>query len=76
MTNNQTNKKKLEDRLINFVVLIIEISESLWFNSERIGDSGYQATDIDLDAQVLNSGYDNWPENSRDGAASSVLRRL
>ena len=67
-----TNKKDLEDRLMNFVVLIFEISESLWFNSERVGDSGYQATDIDLDAHVLNSDYDDWLENSSDGAASAV----
>ena len=43
-----------------------------WFNSERAGDSGYQATDMNLDTQVGNSDYDSWLGNSRAGAASAV----
>ncbi len=43
-----------------------------WYNSARLGESGYRATDINLDGVVTTSDYTMWYNNARLGAASKV----
>ena len=43
-----------------------------WYNSARLGDSGYRVTDIDMDGQVTTSDYTVWYNNARLGASSQV----
>ncbi len=43
-----------------------------WYNSARLGDSGYRATDMDMDGVVRTSDYTMWYNNARLGAASTV----
>ncbi|MBN2201557.1 hypothetical protein JW777_06380, partial [bacterium] len=43
-----------------------------WYNSARLGESGYRATDINLDGVVTTSDYTMWYNNARLGAASQV----
>ncbi len=45
---------------------------TLWYNSARAGDSGYQITDVNGDGQVTTSDYTIWYNNARAGASSSV----
>ncbi|MBN2201558.1 VCBS repeat-containing protein [bacterium] len=43
-----------------------------WYNSARLGESGYKATDINMDGVVTTSDYTMWYNNARLGAASGV----
>jgi hypothetical protein len=43
-----------------------------WYNSARLGESGYKATDINMDGVVTTSDYTQWYNNARLGAASNV----
>jgi hypothetical protein len=43
-----------------------------WYNSARLGESGYRATDINMDGVLNTSDYTIWYNNARLGAASSV----
>jgi hypothetical protein len=45
---------------------------TIWYNSARAGDSGYQTTDINLDGEVTTSDYTIWYNNARAGASSEV----
>jgi len=45
---------------------------TLWYNSARAGDSGYQITDVNGDGQVTTSDYTIWYNNARAGASSAV----
>jgi hypothetical protein len=43
-----------------------------WYNSARLGESGYKTTDINMDGVVTTSDYAQWYNNARLGAASPV----
>ncbi|MBN2201992.1 hypothetical protein JW777_08580 [bacterium] len=43
-----------------------------WYNSARLGDSGYLDTDLDQDGQVTTTDYTLWYNNARLGASSRV----
>ncbi|MBN2200990.1 VCBS repeat-containing protein [bacterium] len=43
-----------------------------WYNSARLGESGYKATDLNMDGVVTTSDYTMWYNNARLGAASQV----
>ena len=43
-----------------------------WYNSARIGESGYKVSDINLDGQVTTSDYTIWYNNARLGASSNL----
>ncbi|MBN2201412.1 glycoside hydrolase family 88 protein [bacterium] len=43
-----------------------------WYNSARLGESGYRGTDMDMDGFVTTSDYTIWYNNARLGAASGV----
>jgi hypothetical protein len=43
-----------------------------WYNSARLGESGYRATDNNMDGVVTTSDYTMWYNNARLGAASQV----
>ncbi|MDM7925672.1 MAG: dockerin type I domain-containing protein [bacterium] len=43
-----------------------------WYNSARLGESGYLATDVNQDGQVTTEDYTLWYNNARLGAASRV----
>jgi len=43
-----------------------------WYNSARVGDSGYRVTDINFDGQVTTMDYTLWYNNARLGASSKV----
>jgi hypothetical protein len=45
---------------------------TLWYNSARLGESGYKATDINMDGVVTTSDYTMWYNNARLGAGSKV----
>jgi len=45
---------------------------TLWYNSARLGESGYLETDINYDSQVTTSDYTIWYNNARVGASSGV----
>lgn len=43
-----------------------------WYNSARLGESGYRGTDINMDGVVTTSDYTMWYNNARLGAASAM----
>ncbi|MBN2201560.1 hypothetical protein JW777_06395 [bacterium] len=43
-----------------------------WYNSARLGESGYRDTDVNLDGVVTTSDYTMWYNNARLGASSTV----
>ncbi len=43
-----------------------------WYNSARLGESGYRDTDINMNGQVTTEDYTMWYNNARLGAASGV----
>jgi hypothetical protein len=43
-----------------------------WYNSARLGESGYRVTDINMDAVVTTNDYTMWYNNARAGATSKV----
>lgn len=45
---------------------------TIWYNSARVGDSGYKNTDCNFDTQVTTSDYTIWYNNARIGASSTV----
>lgn len=45
---------------------------TVWYNSARVGGSGYVRTDFNLDGQVTTSDYSIWYNNARIGGASRV----
>jgi hypothetical protein len=51
---------------------ITTMDYTAWYNSARLGDSGYKATDINLNVQVTTEDYTMWYNNARLGAASGV----
>jgi len=45
---------------------------TIWYNSARVGESGYKDTDVDMDGQVTTTDYTLWYNNARAGASSQV----
>ena len=43
-----------------------------WYNSARLGQSGYRDTDINMNGQVTTEDYTMWYNNARLGAASGL----
>jgi hypothetical protein len=43
-----------------------------WYNSARLGESGYKTTDVNMDGVVTTMDYTQWYNNARLGAASPV----
>jgi subtilisin family serine protease len=43
-----------------------------WYNSARLGETGYRDTDVNLNRQVTTEDYTAWYNNARLGAASGV----
>ena len=43
-----------------------------WYNSARLGETGYLDTDMNMDGQVTTADYTLWYNNARIGAASQV----
>lgn len=45
---------------------------TVWYNSARVGGSGYVPTDFDLDGQVTTVDYTTWYNSARKGGCSQV----
>ncbi|MBN2200659.1 hypothetical protein JW777_01760, partial [bacterium] len=45
---------------------------TVWYNSARLGETGYRDTDVNLNGQVTTEDYTAWYNNARLGAASGV----
>jgi C1A family cysteine protease len=45
---------------------------TIWYNTARVGGSGYIATDFNMDGQVTTADYSAWYNTARVGGASRV----
>jgi hypothetical protein len=57
---------------INQDAQVTTMDYTAWYNSSRIGETGYKDTDVNMDTQVTTMDYVIWYNNAKAGATSTV----